>query len=291
MPSDPVIIRSGSATAEIALLGAEARRWSVAGNELLWPGDPEIWNQISPILFPVVGATNKGVHIGGRHYDLGLHGFASGQVFSVDAVHDDFVRLILSDNAETRAVYPFTFHLAVEYRVSSDALVIAMEVENPGKEPVPYACGLHPGFRWPFGGGAREGARLVFEKDEVGDVPLMVDGGLYGALTRRIPISRHSLTLTDELVTQGAMCLVGLTSRSVRFEEANGAALEMDFHSYDHFALWSRPGAPFLCLEPRTSYADPEGFAGDLFDKPGMRTLEAGERARHEARCRFIPAG
>ena len=32
-----------------------------------------------------------------------------------------------------------------------------------------------------------------------------------------------------------------------------------------------RGGAPFLCLEAWTGYSDPEGFAGELKDKPGMR--------------------
>jgi galactose mutarotase-like enzyme len=53
--------------------------------------------------------------------------------------------------------------------------------------------------------------------------------------------------------------------------------------------LWTRPGAPFLCLEPWTGYSDPDGFTGDVFEKPGMRVLEPGERARHEARFIFRP--
>ena len=30
------------------------------------------------------------------------------------------------------------------------------------RRPMPYACGLHPGFNWPFAGASREGARVVF---------------------------------------------------------------------------------------------------------------------------------
>jgi galactose mutarotase-like enzyme len=64
----------------------------------------------------------------------------------------------------------------------------------------------------------------------------------------------------------------------------------MDFHGFQHAALWMRPGAPFLCLETWTGHSDPEGFAGDLFEKPSMRVLQAGERARHRASYRFHPA-
>ena len=61
----------------------------------------------------------------------------------------------------------------------------------------------------------------------------------------------------------------------------------MEYEDFPHAALWTRPHAPFLCLEAWTGYSDPEEFAGDLFDKPGMRALEPGESGRHEARYVF----
>ncbi len=47
-----VELASGAARATITLAGAEVRRWSVAGRDLLWPGDPAIWDEVSPILYP-----------------------------------------------------------------------------------------------------------------------------------------------------------------------------------------------------------------------------------------------
>jgi hypothetical protein len=44
--------------------------------------------------------------------------------------------------------------------------------------------------------------------------------------------------------------------------------------------LWSRPGAPFLCLEAWTGHGDPAGFSGDIFAKPSMQSLFPGESAR-----------
>jgi galactose mutarotase-like enzyme len=253
----------------------------------LWPGGSAIWDQISPILYPVVGWTRDGARVAGRRYPLGLHGFAAAQDFEIGATGADFARLTLADNAATRAAYPFAFRLAVEYRLSADALAIAIEVANPGAEPVPYACGLHPGFRWPFAGGRREGARVLFERPERSDIPVMAPGGLIGATTRRIPLEGRELALNDALFANDALCFLQPASRSLRFEESDGAAIEMDFHGFDHAALWTRPGAPFLCLEAWTGYSDPEGFAGDLFEKPSMRVLQGGEDARHEARFRF----
>ncbi len=290
MTVNTLALASGGARAVVARLGAEARSWSVAGCELLWPGDPAIWDQISPILYPVVGWTREGARVSGRQYALGLHGFASMQEFAVETARADFLRLSLSDNAETRTVYPFAFRLVVEYRLSADALEMAIEVENPGVEPAPYACGLHPGFRWPFGGGPRAGARVIFEEEEFAEVPVIAAGGLIGREKRTIPLRDRALALSDELFAHDALCFLDPASRSLRFEEANGAAIEMDFHGFDHAALWTRPGAPFLCLEAWTGHSDPVGFAGDLFEKPSMRVLGGGERARHRARYRHFPA-
>ena len=61
-----------------AILERRGVRTSVAG-------DPAIWAEISPILYPVVGWTRDGARVGGRHYPLGLHGFARFETFAVEA--------------------------------------------------------------------------------------------------------------------------------------------------------------------------------------------------------------
>jgi galactose mutarotase-like enzyme len=54
----------------------------------------------------------------------------------------------------------------------------------------------------------------------------------------------------------------------------------MELENFPHIALWSRPGAPFLCLEAWSGHGDPEGFSGDIFAKPSMQRLNPGESAR-----------
>jgi galactose mutarotase-like enzyme len=279
-----VSLAHGVARATVALAGAEARRWTVGGRELLWAGDPAIWADISPILYPVVGWTCDGARVKGRRYALGLHGFARFERFEVETCGPDFVRLALRDNERTRAVYPFAFALGVEYRLSDDALGMTIEVANPGEEGAPYACGLHPGFRWPLGGSGRDGAFVRFEKPESAEVPAIAPGGLIGRGVKRVPLAGRDLPLSDALFANDAVCFLNCASRSLTFHDASGASVTMEFPGFDHAALWTRPGAPFLCLEAWTGFSDPEGFAGDLFEKPGMRVLASGARTRHEAR-------
>ena len=280
----------GDASAEIALAGAEARVWRIGGRDLLWPSDPAIWDQISPILFPVVGWTRQGARVDGRQYALGLHGFAATQVFEVEALSESSARLTLSDNDETRAVYPFAFRLTVEYVLRESALEIAIAVENRDKAPMPYACGLHPGFCWPFDGGPREAYAVHFEKPERAEVPVIAPGGLISTRKRPIPIEGSTLGLNDGLFARDALCFINPASRSLRFVAPSGAAIVLELGGFAHFALWMRGAAPFLCLEAWTGHSDPEDFAGELRDKPGMRILAPGENARHGAIYSFIAA-
>ncbi len=286
----PIELASGAGKLVVAGLGAEARTWSVGGVDLLWPGDAAIWGQISPILYPVVGWTRDGARVGGQQYALGLHGFAARQEFAVEMQERDIVRFVAHDEAWTREIYPFAFRLAVEYRLAPTSLEIVIEVANPGDLPAPYACGLHPGFRWPFASGSREGARVRFEKPESADIPALAPGGLIGATTRKIPLEGRDLPLSDALFAKDAVCFLSPASRSLRFEQADGSAIAMEFSGFAHAALWMRPGAPFLCLEAWTGYSDPEGFTGDLFEKPSMQVLAPGDSARHSATYRFFAA-
>ena len=38
-----------------------------------------------------------------------------------------------------------------------------------------------------------------------------------------------------------------------------------------------RPPARYFCIEPWQGHSDPEGFTGEIFDKPGMIHLARGE--------------
>jgi galactose mutarotase-like enzyme len=242
-------------------------------------------------LFPIVGWTRDGLRVAGSRYEIDVHGFARKLTFEVEAAAPDFVRLVARDDEATRAAYPFAFALRVEHRLEPGSWAVALEVENTGASPMPYACGLHPGFNWPFAGAPRDGARFRFGSTERAEVPVIAPGGLFSPEMRPIPlIEGTTLPLDDALFAREALCFLDADSRSVRFEQADGSALEMTLDDFPHLALWTKPGAPLLSPEAWTGHGDPVGFAGDVFEKPAMRVLQPGERARHGAVYRFHPA-
>jgi galactose mutarotase-like enzyme len=286
-----ICLKAGAAQALIARQGAEIMEWSVGGRPLLWRSDPAVWSETAPLLFPLVGWTkDHQVRVGAKTYPLGLHGFARHCAFRLGEQGEDYVRMDLASDATTRALYPFEFRLSVDYHLSNAGISVGLEVENCDTMPMPYACGLHPGFRWPFADGAPEDYLLRFAEKEDPLVPVIAPGGLISKAKRHVPFEGQSLRLAPALFKNDALCFLNAASRMVRFEAPNGAAIIVESENFPHFGIWCRPGRGFLCIEEWTGYSDPEDFSADLFAKPSMLVLPPGGSRRHAARFSYESA-
>jgi len=281
--TDPILLTSGSDSAAILPFGAELRAWRAGGVELIRELDLAVWDRTAPVLFPVVGWTREGrARVDGVEYPLSLHGFAWNKRFEVAERREDYVRLSLVDDDETRALYPFAFRFEVEFRLAPGRLDNALIVANTGEKPLPYACGLHPAFRWPLAGSADDHA-ILFDNDEPPQVPVIAPGGLFSQERRPVPLDGRRLPLSQELMAREALCFLDARSKGLVFDSGAGARLRVTLEDFPHIAFWSLPPAPYLCIEPWTGHGDPVGFAGELRDKPSMRLLAPGETARHGA--------
>jgi galactose mutarotase-like enzyme len=164
-----VSIASEALSARIDPLGAQlfALR-DAAGRDLLWDGDPAVWNGRAPILFPIVGSLAGGRYrLGGAAYELPRHGFARRKAFAVVETAASSARFRLRADPETRAVYPFEFELDLVFGLEGAGLTVSAEIRNPGERPLPASFGFHPAFRWPLPyGQAREAHFVRFDEDE-----------------------------------------------------------------------------------------------------------------------------
>lgn len=281
MSSDWVTIGDGELTAAINPFGAELSSLTDGtGREWMTDADPAYWSGRSPLLFPIVGALNGGAYrLGDARYELPQHGFARRRRFELVERAGDAVRFRLSDDAETRGVYPFAFSLDADYRLAGGVLTIASTVTNRGDTMMPASFGYHPAFAWPLPGEAgREGHSVVFDQPE--HAPLArLEGGLIAGHDRASPLDRDGQTLvpSDALFAADALIWTSLTSRAVDYLGPGGARLRVGFSDAPALGIWTKPGARFLCIEPWWGYADPAGFAGDFSDKPGIMALAPDE--------------
>jgi galactose mutarotase-like enzyme len=286
---ETIRLTSGTSSATISAFGAEPLAWSAGGRDLLWSGDPAFWPRVSPVLFPIVGRVRDGeLRVDGKTYPMPIHGFAPESEFSVVERSGDGVRLLLEDSEETRRRYPFYFRLEVAYKLTGDTLSTEFRVVNPGDKALPFALGFHPGFRWPFGEGGREDYAIEFEVAEEPFVPVITGDGLFSNERRPTPFQGRRLPLDEKALAKEALCFLEAQSRSVRFV-GPGGAVRMSAENFSHWALWSLTGAPFVSIEAWTGHGDPDGFAGDIAEKPSMRFLEPGGESRHHVEFFWQP--
>ena len=272
-------IASDALTAAINPLGAELTSLrDSGGRELMSDGDPAYWTGRAPLLFPIVGALNGGAYrLGGEEYALPQHGFARRRAFELVEQAEDRARFRLTDDDATRAAYPFAFALDIGFTLTGATLAIDVMVANTGEAPMPASFGFHPAFAWPLpDGGEKERHRIVFEHAEPGALN-RIAGGLIGAAERDTPVEDDTLWLRDELFAQDALVWEAPASRALRYGVPGGPELAIAFPDMPMLALWTKPGARFICVEPWQGHADPAGFDGEIWDKPGMLKLAPGE--------------
>jgi galactose mutarotase-like enzyme len=269
-------IAADGVSATIKALGAEL--CSLAGPdgaELIWQAEP-VWPRHAPILFPIVGRlAGDALRVGGKSYTMGQHGFARDRAFAWTERGPASCRLELRDDAQTRAQYPFAFRLIADYRLDRSGLTLTLTVENPGPETLPASLGLHPAFAWPLRADLPKTAhRIRFTQPETAPVRRLA-GGLLRPLPVPSPIEGRTLALAPALFADDAIILDRPASSACLYGAPGGPAVALAWHGFPLLGLWSKP-ADFLCIEPWHGHADPEGFKGDVFAKPGMAHLPPG---------------
>lgn len=280
MNAETQVLRADGIEATIKADGAElCSLRNAEGLELLWQAGPE-WPRHAPLLFPIVGQLRDDrLKHRGRIYPMMKHGVARDCRFDWVERGPASCKLVLTDNAEIRARFPFAFLLTVSYAVAGSALDVSIEIASPGSEVLPASVGGHPAFNWPLLPGlAKEAYSLTFSNDEPAPIRRLADG-LMRAKPEPSPIRGNILQLTESLFDDDAIILDRRASSSVRFAADRGPAIEMSWDdSFPQLGVWSKlGGAPFLCIEPWHGFADPVGFDGEFMDKPGLMHFAPGE--------------
>jgi galactose mutarotase-like enzyme len=277
--SDWITIRSTALSATIDPLGAQLSvLQDAAGRDLQWQGDPAVWAGRAPILFPIVGMLAGGQYrTGGQSYSLSRHGFARGRRFAVADAGPTSVNFLLTADAQTLSVYPFQFELEVNFSVEDASLAVTSWIRNRGEIEMPASLGYHPAFVWPLPYGEERAAHFIeFECDEPAPVRRLDGNGLLMPQHFPTPVEHRRLALRDELFAADALIFDQLISRSVTYGSEVGPRIALSFPGVPYLGVWSKPGANFICIEPWQGVTDPQGFSGELKDKPGSVIVPPG---------------
>ncbi|TGD58219.1 aldose 1-epimerase family protein [Flavobacterium humi] len=267
-------IQNQGFSAEINSLGAELTRLDQNNFNYIWTVDKAFWDKTSPVLFPVVGKLkNDSYTIDDGLFSLSRHGFARDFDFEVHQKTENSVTFSLRENPQTLLHYPFAFELQIGYTLLQNTLVIEYFITNNAAGKMPFSIGAHPAFTID---GAFEDYALVFENDQ----ELLrheLENGLFSGKTSAILLQDKTLPLHYSLFEKDALVFKKLKSKYLTILKNNNPFLKVTFGNFPSLGIWTKPDAPFLCIEPWQGYADAADANGAIFEKEGILVLDQGQ--------------
>ena len=275
-------------------LGGELLSYKLDGVEKIHQGQECIdaygkvyWKRHFPVLFPIVGKLKQNrTIINGRTYEMSQHGFARDMEFEPITKLDNFHSYVLRSNPSTMVKYPFEFSLYITYRTDGNKLTTIYKVVNDGDNNMPFGIGGHPAFKIDMEDLLNEEYYLEFEQDEDKIHFLYLVDGLVGTeYAKNIMIDKRRIKVTKDTFNNDAVIMKGITSNKISLKRRRGnkTLLTMDFEGFPYLGVWSKPGAPFLCIEPWYSTADAVKSTGVFAQKSDILVLAP----KKEFECKF----
>ena len=275
-------------------LGGELLSYKLDGVEKIHQGQECIdaygkvyWKRHFPVLFPIIGKLKQNrTIINGRTYEMSQHGFARDMEFEPITKLDNFHSYVLRSNPSTMVKYPFEFSLYITYRTDGNKLTTIYKVVNDGDNNMPFGIGGHPAFKIDMEDLLNEEYYLEFDQDEDKIHFLYLVDGLVGTeYAKNIMIDKRRIKITKDTFNNDAVIMKGITSNKISLKRRRGnkTLLTMDFEGFPYLGVWSKPGAPFLCIEPWYSTADAVKSTGVFAQKSDILVLAP----KKEFECKF----
>jgi galactose mutarotase-like enzyme len=275
-------IQNEQLTCVIESTGAEIRslKNKVTGEEYIWQIDASVWGSSSPVLFPAIGKIKEDkIVYNGAAYATPKHGIIRNNdqlSFEQRGVSSCVFTLISSE--KTLIQYPFQFSFSVEFTLIENRLIMNYVVENRDSVPMHFACGGHTAYACPLSEGIKL-ADYVVEFSTEFDLSASTLGvsGLLSNRKRSIESDGKILPLSDTLFNEDALIFADITCDWLRLrKKGEKKGIVVRFKEYPHLALWSKPGADYVCIEPWLGLPDSENESIDLTQKSTYKVIEPG---------------
>lgn len=268
-------ISSDRLNVEASPAGAELQSITdSAGFNWLWHGDATFWTGRAPLLFPVIGKSIGGrVSIDGRTYPMAPHGFARRSRFEVIDSDASSCLMRLTDTAETRTSFPFGFALEIAYKVSGASLSIIATIHNRDSVPMPFCFGFHPAFMLPP---SRSGVRVVvLEPGATPQTWRLNATGLVRPETQPSPFGHGCRMRVESALFMDDALICSEAGRQVWYGIEGMPGVQITFPKFPYLGIWTKTGAPFLCIEPWRSLPARVGEQS-FTEREGLVTLQPG---------------
>ena len=274
--------------------GAELVSFKLNGEERIHQGENCIdengkvyWKRHWPVLFPTVGKCKKNqTIINGRTYEMQQHGFARDMVFEPITKLDNFHSYVLKSDKRLIDKFPYEFSLIVTYRLYQNSLTTMYKVINDGDVDMPFGIGSHPAFKIDLEDLEKGNYYLEFEEEEEKIHFLYLVDGLVGTeYAKNIMTDKKTIPLDIHTFDNDALIMKGIKTKKISLKKKNSdnPVLTMEFNDFPYLAIWSKPKAPFICIEPWMTTADNVNGSGVFRQKTDILLLPP----KQEFECKY----
>ena len=242
------------------------------------------WNRHSPVLFPIVGKLKDGkTIIDGNEYEMGQHGFARDMDFEEIGENS----YVLKSNKETKTKYPYDFELYISYEVNKDKVTTKYKVINKDSKTIYFGLGGHPAYACEYSSGKY---RLEFEDIEDRLEIYQLEDGLLKKKPEKLSkyFRENRIFLDAKTFEKDALIIKNINSSKVYLKTETKTVFAFEFKGFPFLGVWSKPGAPFVCIEPWQNHTDDVDASGNFVDKENILKLEPNEEFVAEYSVEFF---
>ncbi len=246
--------------------GARLLNWHVNMGDgsvrdvIYWPETASAKNLKSvdggiPVLFPFCGTCihkgekNRWLCPDGMVREMPQHGFAQDAQFRIRSMDQSGFEVELMPKESFREFYPYEFTFTVIYHFLELSLQVSLVLENEGREPIPWSAGLHPFFQVPW----RKDLLLenhLLHLEAKKSYQYRPDGSFLDNPKNEYPTALGNEGLINRIHYQleSSEAEISLLNGEeiIRVNDASWAGKG----SRSAYVTWTKPGAPFFCLEP-----------------------------------------
>lgn len=262
--------------------GAEVRSLidKQTGKEYIWQIDPRVWGSSAPVLFPAIGKI-KDDHIThqGRRYAMPKHGIVrNNDTLKFEQSIDNSVSFTLTDSAATIVQYPYKFEFTVSFTLVKNRLLMTYSITNQDTQPLAFTCGGHTAYACPLSEDTSLTDYLVEFPSEISlEATRLGASGLLSDQKETIAAKSALLPLSDTLFNKDALIFTKIQADWVRLRKRNEKkGVVVHFKGYPHLALWSKPKADYLCIEPWLGLPDREDESLEITKKSTYESIAPG---------------
>jgi galactose mutarotase-like enzyme len=264
----------------IRSVGAEVRslKNKETQEEYIWQIDNTVWGSSAPVLFPAIGNLkfNK-VTYKGKEYAMPKHGIIrNNKDLCFEQLAGSKCAFTLTSSETTKKQYPFDFSFNVIYELIDKSLVVTYIIENKDTVSMPFACGGHTAYGCSLDSNTKLSDYVIeFPSSVVLESKTIGASGLLTNNIRPVETNNGILSLSDTLFNEDALVFANINFEWVRLRKQKELkGVKVIFKDYPHLAIWSKPKADYVCIEPWLGLPDMEDESIDLSEKTTYKTIE-----------------